>query len=186
MSEKQKSAENALWHRFKEGDIAAFDTLIKAHYADLFSYGQKFSKDKDLLKDMVHDSFVALWQNRHNIDLAKNPKFYLITIFRNLVFKSLKTPYLFSDTPLEAVLEETAETDIIQKEEAEKVRFLIKKLPIRHQEALHLRFFEELDNEKIAELMQIKTQSVANLIHSGLKLLREFLAFMLLFLCFPK
>ncbi len=186
MEDKRNSEQKNLWHRFKEGDIAAFDTLIKAHYTDLFSYGQKFSKDKDFLKDMVHDSFVALWQNRHNIDLAKNPKFYLITIFRNLVFKSLKTPYLLSDTPIEAVLEETAETVIIQKEEAEKVRFLIKKLPIRHQEALHLRFFEELDNEQIAELMQIKSQSVANLIHSGLKLLRELVSFLLLFLSLPK
>lgn len=82
--------ENVLWQRLKSGDRQAFDVLIKGHYAALFSYGLKFTQNKELLKDTVHDAFVALWQNRHLINPEKQPYFYLLTIFRNQLAKSLK------------------------------------------------------------------------------------------------
>ena len=168
---------NSLWRRFTEGDTLAFDALIKQHYTDLFGYGLKFSKDKNLLKDTVHDAFVALWQNRLLLNPKKNPKYYLFTIFRNQLLKSLKTPYLLDETHFETLSEEAIDLQLIQAAAAAaaeaKVHLLIRKLPIRHQEALHLRFSEELDNDQIADLMNVNKQSVANLIHSGLKMLRE-------------
>jgi RNA polymerase sigma-70 factor (ECF subfamily) len=168
-----ETENQSLWQRFTEGDTRVFDALIKQHYADLFGYGLKFSKDKSLLKDVVHDAFVALWHNRRLLNPEKNPKYYLLTIFRNRLLKSLKTPYLLDETSFEALTEEPIETHLIHAEDAAKVHLLIQKLPIRHQEALHLRFFEGLDNEQIADLMQVSKQSVANLIYSGLKRLRE-------------
>lgn len=182
VSSKKDTENNALWQRFTEGDMMAFDALIKQHYNDLYGYGLKFSRDKNLLKDTIHDSFVALWNNRSLLNPEKNPKYYLLTIFRNQLIKSLKTPYLLDETPFETLSEEPIETLLIQAEDAAKVRFLIQKLPIRHQEALHLRFFEELDNEQIAGLMNVNKQSVANLIHNGLKILRELWVLFLLIL----
>jgi RNA polymerase sigma factor (sigma-70 family) len=183
MKDSSKTIEEnePLWQRFKEGDLMAFDTLIKEHYAALFSYGLRISKDKELLKDTIHDAFIALWQNRHLLNHEKNPKYYLFTIFRNQLIKSLKNLYLLDDTSFDNLSEEPVETQLIQTEESEKVQNLIKKLPIRHQEALHLRFFEELDNEQIAELMHVNKQSVANLIYGGLKMLRELLVLILVF-----
>lgn len=178
---KATEENESLWQQFKEGDLTAFDSLIKRHYAALLSYGLRFSKDRELLKDTVHDAFVALWQNRHLLNPEKNPKYYLFTIFRNQLTKSLKNLYLLDETSFDNFSEESIETQIIQSEESAKIQDLIKKLPIRHQEALHLRFFEELDNEQIAELMHVNKQSVANLIYGGLKMLRELLVFIFLF-----
>ena len=174
ISGTKNGENNALWQRLTEGDRMAFDGLIKQHYNDLFGYGLKFTKDKNLLKDTIHDAFVALWHNRHLLKLEKNPKYYLLTIFRNQLIKSLKTPYIFDETTFDNLAEEPIETHLIQAEDAAKVRFLIQKLPVRHQEALHLRFFEEFDIEQIADLMHVNKQSVANLIHGGLKMLRNF------------
>lgn len=182
LSINNNAESDSLWQRFTEGDTSAFDVLIKKHYDDLFSYGLKFSKDKNLLKDIVHDAFVALWHNRRLLNPEKKPKYYLLTIFRNQLFKSLKSPYLLDETSFETLTEESIETHLIQEEKASKMQFFIQKLPIRQQEALHLRFFEELDNEQIADIMQVNKQSVANLIYSGLKMLRELLLVTLLIL----
>ena len=175
VSTTENEENTALWQRLTEGDRMAFDALIKQHYNDLFSYGLTFTKDKNLLKDTVHDAFVALWQNRHLLDIERKPKYYLLTIFRNQLVKSLKTPYVFDETSFDNLSEEPIETHLIQAEDAAKIRFLIQKLPVRHQEALHLRFFEEFSNDQIADLMHVNKQSVANLIHGGLKILRELL-----------
>ena len=174
VSTTENEENNALWQQLTAGDRMAFDALIKQHYNDLFGYGLTFTKDKNLLKDTIHDAFVALWHNRHLIKLEKKPKYYLLAIFRNQLVKSLKTPYVFDETAFENLSEEPIETLLIQAEDAAKVHFLIQKLPVRHQEALHLRFFEAFDNEQIADLMHVNKQSVANLIHGGLKMLRDF------------
>jgi RNA polymerase sigma-70 factor (ECF subfamily) len=164
--------EFSLWQRFTEGDREAFDKIIKDYYVALFQYGLKFTKEKELLKDALHDAFVSLWQNRHLVNIEKKPYFYLLTIFRNQLIKSLKLSFILDEEPLHNLIDESAETQFIHSEDTKKIQALIQKLPMRHQEALHLRFFEELDNEKIAELMFINKQSVANLLHSGLKMLR--------------
>lgn len=168
-----QSYQPSLWQCFKEGDRGAFDTLIRQHYAALFSYGLKFSKDRELLKDVLHDAFITLWHNRHLVNIDKNPYFYLLTIFRNQLIKSLQLSYILDEEPLHNLTDDSIEVQIIHTEDSEKIQSLIQKLPTRHQEALHLRFFEELDHDQIAELMQINKQSIANLVYSGLKMLRE-------------
>lgn len=172
--------KDALWQRFKEGDRQAFEALIRQHYAGLFQYGLRFTKDKALLKDVVHDAFIKIWQARHTLHVDREPYFYLLTIFRNHLVKCLKPTLLLSEEPLAQLIAEPVETQWIHREETDRVQDLLQRLPARHQEALHLRFFEELDNEQIAKLMGIHKQSVANLLHSALKLLREMWALTLM------
>ena len=45
-------------------------------------------------------------------------------------------------------------------------------LPARQREAIFLRFYEELDYEKIAEVMSLNIQSVRNLIYQSLKTIK--------------
>lgn len=183
---KNKEDDFLLWQQFVLGDRTAFDAIIKMHYERLYSFGLKFSKDKEFLKDMVHDTFVALWKNRQLLQIDKNPKFYLFTIFRNLIFKEIRTLRNYEDVNLDILSVESVETFLIQKEDEAKIHTLIQKIPIRHQEALHLRFFEEMNYEQIATLMQINKQSVSNLIYSGLKMLKKLWVLIIFFHYFFK
>ena len=46
-------------------------------------------------------------------------------------------------------------------------------LPKRQQEIIYLKFYENLDNESIAQVMSISRQAVANLLYRTLKELKE-------------
>ena len=43
----------------------------------------------------------------------------------------------------------------------------------RQQEIIYLRFFENLDNESIAQVMSISKQSVANLLYRAIQELKD-------------
>ena len=49
-----------------------------------------FVNDKEVAKDLVHDLFLNLWQNRRQIDPSLSVKSYLFRIARNYAFNYLK------------------------------------------------------------------------------------------------
>lgn len=49
----------------------------------------------------------------------------------------------------------------------------LNKLPKRQKEAIYLKYYTGLNAKEIAEIMEINYQSVVNLIHKGIKSLKE-------------
>ena len=76
---------------------------------------------------------------------------------------------------------QTAETEIEQSEadseSSIRVRRAIDGLPKRQQEVVFLKFYEGLENDQIAELMDINRQSVANLLYRALCTLKNQMVF---------
>lgn len=54
-----------------------------------------------------------------------------------------------------------------------KVRSALNELPRRQKEAIFLKYFEGMDNEQIADLMQVNRQSVANLLFKAINSLKS-------------
>ena len=49
-------------------DRKGFDTLFELYYGELTYFVYSFVNDKEVAKDLVHDLFLNLWQNRRQID----------------------------------------------------------------------------------------------------------------------
>jgi RNA polymerase sigma-70 factor (ECF subfamily) len=154
----------------------------------LFDYGRKFTKDRELIKDVIQDVLLLIWQKRGQIDANENVKLYLLKIVRNRLYKELQKQQLRASEDYFDLLEATdsEETLIISIESTQsilaKLNLHLKNLPKRQQEVLFLKFYEDLNNDEIAEVMHINRQSVANLLHNGLRLLKN--RFFLTTLCF--
>ena len=61
----------------------------------------------------------------------------------------------------------------INEENRIKVTTALNKLTSRQREAIYLRFFENLNFETIAQVMEMNIQSVRNLIHRAMQLMRD-------------
>jgi RNA polymerase sigma factor (sigma-70 family) len=78
--------------------------------------------------------------------------------------------HLIGDLPIEtAIIEDEASQYYVRK-----LQQLIPKLSKRQQEIIYLRFYENLDNEAIAEVMSLSRQAVANLLWRALKELKDY------------
>lgn len=171
--------DTILWQAFREGDRQAFEKLLHVYYRPLFHYGTKFLKDRDQLNDCVQDLFVDLWERRTYLSDVRNLKLYLFTALRNLIFKEKKRHLNWEELPEEW---EESETDsfienriIVEETELQKqtqVQKTLIQLTRRQQEILHLKFYEELTNEQIAEVLGISRPAVANLLFQSIRTFR--------------
>jgi RNA polymerase sigma factor (sigma-70 family) len=49
----------------------------------------------------------------------------------------------------------------------------LEQLPERQREVIHLRYFQNLKNEEIADIINVNYQSVSNLLHRAVKNLKK-------------
>ncbi len=170
-----------LWKSFLEGNKEAIATIFLLFHDDLYRYGLRLAGNNDLVEDSIQDLFLQLWKNRQNLRPVDNLKPYLFKSFRNHMIDNLelRNPVMQIEIDFEHPFEViySPEDFIIQQQVSEenqlKIVEALNRLSSRQREAIYLRFFEELDFEMIANIMDMNVQSVRNTLHRGLQAMRN-------------
>lgn len=174
----------ALWHCYQQGDPSALGQLMAAHYVSLLHYGTRFTRDTDRIRDCMQDVFVELWNRRDNLSqlTSGQVKPYLMTMLRRLLHEEHLNQQRFT---LNSLTDESDQLPVALSPEEQligaemaldtthRIHLLIGKLPQRAKEAIHLRFFSNLERKDVAQIMGISEQSVSNLIQEAFRQLRQ-------------
>ena len=182
MPEKDAQADHEWLLQLQHSDEQALAMLMKKYYADLYSYGARFTPDEALVKDCVQEVFISLWQRRGNSSSILSIKYYLLRAVKNKVLKSLHQPDhkthsiealgnydFFQEYSIERFLIEKQ----VSEEKTARLRKILQQLSQRQHEVIYLKFYQRLDHGQIAELMNISRQSIYNLLHETLQKLRS-------------
>ncbi len=169
-----------LWQQSKAGDSVAFCHMADKLYRTLFNYASNFTGDREFVKDSIQELLIHIWERRHKIDIQYVNIYFLKALRNQLLqeFRRNNNSKTFLDIENAGQISDysTIETEIEQKEVYSenqfKVRTAINELPKRQKEAVFLKYFEGLENEQIADLMQVNRQSVANLLFKALSTLK--------------
>ena len=167
------------WRRFRAGDRLAYEWLIRTHYRTLFDYGMRFSKDREFIKDNIHDFFLNLWERRSRLNETERVKFYLLKAFRHQIFKAKRRntwvgEEAFDDVELHTgSLEQTMIAEETITLQYTRLQELLAQLTPRQQEVLHLKFYDNLTYEEIAEVLHISRPAVYNISSAALRELRQ-------------
>ena len=140
-------------------------------------FARKILVDEDDAREVVHKVFIALWEKREEIDLAKSLKSYLFTSVHNRSLNVLRDRKKFSGEELPEVAGDwDVSTQIESMELEEKIREAIQSLPEKCRQVFELNRFEGLKYSEIAEKLNISIKTVENQMSKALKILREKLA----------
>lgn len=178
----EKTDETLLWQQFREGQQEAFQGLVEHFYRELHFYGGRFTRDSDQLKDCLQDLFLDLWTYRHKIVQTPYIRPYLYKSLRRKIHREVMrhSAAIGDDSvPFDEISSEeiTTEQALIRTElsdyQTARLNALLAQLSDRQREAIHLKFYAELSNDEIADVLAVNKQSVANLLHRGLSRLRE-------------
>jgi RNA polymerase sigma factor (sigma-70 family) len=170
-----------LWQQSKAGDSVAFCQLADKLYRTLFNYATSFTNDREYIKDAIQELMIHIWEKRQTINI-QFVTIYFLKSLRNQILQEFRRnkhayPYLDLDEIEEITDNQTVETEIEETESylesQRKVRNAIEELPKRQKEAIFLKFYEGLENEQIAEMMQVNRQSVANLLFKAITTLKS-------------
>lgn len=178
--------DEQLWELFRLGDEQSFKTIFERYNSLLFNYGYKFTKEEALIDDCVQELFVKLWYNHENIGSTLSVKNYLFKSFRRILVRKLERGKRFlslslSDSehlPFDISLPH--EVDFIHKERLEQIRqqlaAALAKMSPRQREIIHLRYFEELSYEEIANIMTLSVKDTYKLFYRAMGSLRKYIS----------
>lgn len=183
LNEKKYHLDKEIWNAFKDGSLTAYKSIYEKHIDLLFNYGNKITQHKELVEDCMQDLFVDLWIKKSKLGVVLNIKAYLFISFRRRLIDGLnkrkkRLGIDFADN-LEFFFKDSFDSDLISNEKKTKLISILNALPPQKKEAIFLRFYNELSCAEISEIMKIKTQSVYNLISTGLKVMKKAFIFLL-------
>ena len=176
------SAESDWLHQLQRQDPKALACIMSAYYKDLYHYGSKFTRDEDCIKDSIQEVFISLWNKRDKAPSILSLRPYLLRAVKNRVIKAtyrqqaqqypidLPEEYeFFQELSIDKILTDRQPGD----ENAARLGKLLGSLSKRQHEIIYLKYYQHLDNQQIATLMDISRQSVYNLLHETIQKLRS-------------
>ncbi len=174
--DSQKQSDKELWNAFKEGSLTAFGLIYEQNIDGLLSYGNNITPYHSIASDCIQDLFVDLWKKRAKLGPVNHLRGYLFICYKRRLLDSLKRQKKIQNIEhvngFEILLTEPIIDWDLDEERKEALAAALNALPYQAKEAIYLRFFNDLPCSEIAAILNIKTQSVYNLISSGLKTLR--------------
>ena len=173
---------NLTWEKMKIGDEVALSEIFTCFYSDLYRYGIKIFNHPDLVKDSIQDVFVRIWERRETIGQVQNAKAYLITSLRRKLFEN-KEQYVSQIYDGKSGLDEKEtfsfsaaefmEVEEISTQLRTSMTGAINDLPERQRELIYLRFYFNLPYAEISRIMDVKEQTVKNLMQRAMANLRN-------------
>lgn len=183
-----ESAYLQLWQKLIKGDRKAFEKLFDALGKELVSYAYKISLDRALAKDAVQDVFVDLWLYRSNLNEDVQVKFYLYRCVRRATTKLLRRDNQENTEaqwyPMDFEADELSPEMLLCRIESEsfqeaQIEKSLKILSEREREIITLKYYSNLKLREIANLLEIKEQTVANILQKALTKLRQQLSYLI-------
>lgn len=172
-------SDTITWDTFRKGDRIAFETIVRSHSRLLFSYGTRFTRDRELIKECIQDLFVSLWERRAHLNNTDHIKNYLFKAFRINLIKLVNSDSQFvsvHDLPLfEITLNKEAQmiTEEYHLDIKIKLESTLKKLSVRQYEVIYLRYYEGLSFKDISEIMNISAKGTYKLLGRAIAVMRK-------------
>lgn len=172
--------DRLLWDKFLSGDDKVYAYFYKKYVEELFSYGMRFTTDRELVKDCIQDVFVKIYSNRNKLGQTTNVKLYLFIALKNAlfnVFQKDKISYHIDTIEPVYSTEYSVEDELIQNEQEqerkEKMIRILDSLTPRQKEVIYYRYVKEMKISDICEIMDMNYQSVQNLLQRSIKKVRS-------------
>jgi len=172
-----------------KNDPQNFGIIYNEYYKSIFNYCFRRTNNFDLSLDLSAEVFLKAFVHIGKFEWKKIPiKYWLYRITTNelkLYFRSKKyTPRIYSqiydgfEIPSShhalMIEKQNAQTEIEQNEQFQQVHQAVKKLPLKYQEVVTLKYFENLKIKDIAAILKKKEGTVKSLLSRALEKLTDY------------
>ncbi|MEO5603170.1 MAG: sigma-70 family RNA polymerase sigma factor [Cyclobacteriaceae bacterium] len=178
-----KENEIEVWSSFRSGNREALNSIFEKYVRLLYTYGRNMTSDQGLISDSIQDVFVELWIKRETLtSQITSIKYYLIKSVRRRILRRLSQDrravgQAIPENHVEEV-ESNVEFNLIRDQNSRDLSFQIQTsvahLSEGQQEAIYLKFYENLSYEEIALIMDTNVKAVYNLVGKSIISLRKF------------
>lgn len=170
----------------RDGEIFAFDTLVRIYSPGLKEYASRMIESADTAEDVVQDVLAWLWEHRTTIEVRGTLRAYLYGSIRNQVISVLRrvrleerctTEFLTSSVPVAMGISISRPDVAIEHQElAQALTRALDQLSPRVRQVALLRWRDRLSRPEIAMILGVALPTVNNQLTVAARVLRRLLA----------
>jgi RNA polymerase sigma factor (sigma-70 family) len=178
--EKVPQVDPTVLAAIKNGDKRAYAAIYRIYYSRLYNYGYKFTRNILAIEDCIQEVLTSFWINRQKIESITSFESYLFVSFRNRLLKSLQEKQLNTETLRDEDYQFELELSIDQLminadslfEQQTNLKAALNNLTERQKEAIYFKYYENLEYEQIARILNISTKATYKLVARAIAELR--------------
>jgi RNA polymerase sigma-70 factor, ECF subfamily len=176
-----EGSEDELIYRARQGDPAAWETLVRAHQEHIFRLAYLTLRDAAEAEDMAQEAFLRAYLALDRFETGRPFRPWLTRIAVNLARNRRRSlgRYLnhlrraFASEPEPERYRAGLENNLQARWQAETLASAVKRLNRHKQEVLHLRFFLAMTEVEMAEALSIQPGTVKSRLHRAISDLRQ-------------
>ena len=171
-------SDQSLLDALIKGEETAFEKIYKSYFALLQNYSASIVGDSEAALEIIQNIFVALWENRKNLDREKSLRNYLLRSTHNNSLRYLKTRFLHlqHQENLKRKKSEEEQENVIRAEEGpepeQQLSALLNELPERSRQVMIMSHIENRKSADIARKLGISVRTVETILYQAMKKLR--------------
>lgn len=148
--------------RVKEGDILAYEQLVKRYEKPLLSFVFRMTGSADDAEDIVQDALFSVYVHVGRIDTARKVSSYIFAVAKNTAIsyirKRKKTVALFDDM---SVMDDSfLYEQLAQDETLGRIKRVLQMMEKKYRRVIELYYFEDKTYEEISSMMHIPINTV--------------------------
>jgi RNA polymerase sigma factor (sigma-70 family) len=173
-----------LWEKVLSDDKDALGKLFNQCFDSLYSYGYRIIPNSENVRDAIQEIFFQVWKYRKSLTVPDSVEAYLFISLRRELLTKKKASQRRDDIDNNYYLEEFDalisynnwyEILNLEEEDSKKLKRSIENLTPRQREVIYLKFYEGFSTEELSQILDLRAQSIYNLVFSAINQLRFFL-----------
>jgi RNA polymerase sigma-70 factor (ECF subfamily) len=176
VNDKFKFSDEKLILRFQEGDINAYNELVKRYKDRLLNFVFRYFNNVEQAEDVVQDTLIKLYTHASYYKNVAKFSTWIFTIAKNNALTELrknkrkKTDSLWTDDGKFidiSTKEESLESKVQNEIAIDQLNKFLDEIPENFRIAVVLRDFQELSYEEISKILEIPIGTIKSRINRG-------------------
>ena len=176
VNDKFKFSDEKLILRFQEGDINAYNELVKRYKDRLLNFVFRYFNNVEQAEDVVQDTLIKLYTHASYYKNVAKFSTWIFTIAKNNALTELrknkrkKTDSLWTDDGKFIDIsskEESLESKVQNEIAIDQLNKFLDEIPENFRIAVVLRDFQELSYEEISKILEIQIGTIKSRINRG-------------------
>lgn len=170
--------------RLKNDELEAFNEIYNLYFRKLIKFAYGFSITMEDAEEVVHDSFIKLWDKRKLLEEKKSLDAFLFVIARNVIIDKIRK-YNLDKSHLEHYFnaqliqpKNRLEEQIHYEELDELISGIIAELPPKRKLIFELNRYKGMTYKEIAHHLNINVGTVEKQMSKALHKLKEKLSYL--------
>ena len=177
MNEQEKCSGNDPFKYLAYCPEKAMEAIFDCYEAQLYHYVKRYISNDDVIKDVVQETFIALWEQKEKVGMLDTPFFYMLRIAKYQSLRVVRDLKIRNTLPLEDYFDvpggDKADGELKLQEIDRQIAKILDTLTQTEREIFIESRILGLSNKEIMKRHNMAGQTVKNYISRILKIVRE-------------